>query len=155
GPSGFLGEMTLLSAQTVYLTSVVTEPMRYVAVDRETLRQLLFDDGTLSDLLLSAFVQRREMLQTQGVGIEILGSAHHHETRELVEFARRMRLPHSWRDPDEDPAAATLIAGIEAGELPLVRLPAGDELRAPSSGERSRALGIGLELAPRQEVDLL
>src|SRR6185437_7023902 len=155
GASGFLGEMNLLSGQTVYLTAVVTEPMRYVAVDRETLRQLLFDDGALSDLLLSAFVQRRELLQTQGVGMEIVGSARHHETRELVEFARRMRLPHSWRDPDEDPDAATLIAGIDAAELPLVRLPGGDELRAPSNGELSRALGIGLELAPREEVDLL
>ena len=29
GPSGFLGEVNLLSGQTVYLTAVVTEPMRY------------------------------------------------------------------------------------------------------------------------------
>jgi thioredoxin reductase (NADPH) len=155
GTSGFLGEMNLLSGQTVYLTAVVTEPMSYVAVDRETLRQLLFDDGALSDLLLSAFVQRRELLQAEGVGIEIVGSARDHGTRDLVEFARRMRLPHSWRDPDEDPDAATLIAGIDAAELPLVLLPGGSELRAPSNGELSRALGIGLELAPREEVDLL
>jgi thioredoxin reductase (NADPH) len=36
-----------------------------------------------------------------------------------------------------------------------VRLPGGAELRRPSNGELSRALGIGLELAPREEVDLL
>ena len=54
GPSGFLGEMNLLSGQTVYLTAVVTQPMRYIAVDREVLRQLLFDDGPLGDVLLSA-----------------------------------------------------------------------------------------------------
>jgi len=53
GPSGFLGEMNLLSGQTVFLTAVVTEPMRYVAVDRVTLRDLLFEDSTLSDMLLS------------------------------------------------------------------------------------------------------
>src|SRR5262249_20202072 len=40
GASGFLGEMNLLSGQTVFLTAVVTEPMRYIAVDREILRQL-------------------------------------------------------------------------------------------------------------------
>src|SRR5882757_1818995 len=74
GTSGFLGEMNLLSGQTVFLTAVVTEPMRYIAVDRETLRGLLFEDGALSDILLSAFVQRRELLQQQeGVGIEIVG----------------------------------------------------------------------------------
>ena len=35
GPSGFLGESNLLSGQTVYLTAVVTQPMRYIAVERE------------------------------------------------------------------------------------------------------------------------
>jgi thioredoxin reductase (NADPH) len=39
--------------------------------------------------------------------------------------------------------------------VPLVRLPGGTQLRRPSNGELSRALGIGLELAPREEVDLL
>ncbi len=74
GASGFLGEMNLLSGQTVFLTAVVTEPMRYIAVDREELRGLLFEDGSLSDLLLSAFVERRELLQQrQGIGIEIVG----------------------------------------------------------------------------------
>src|SRR3954468_1045876 len=40
---GFLGEVNLLSGQTVYLTAVVTEPLRYVAVERDVLRTLLFD----------------------------------------------------------------------------------------------------------------
>ncbi len=156
GAAGFLGEMNLLSGQTVFLTAVATEPMRYIAVDRDTLRQLLFDDPELSDLLLSAFVQRRELLQQrQGIGIEILGPRHSDATREMVEFARRMRLPSSWRDPAEDLEAATLIEGVAAAELPLVRLPGGTELRNPAHGELSRALGIGLELGDREEVDLL
>ena len=36
GASGFLGEMNLLTGQTAYLTAVVTQPMRYIAVDRYT-----------------------------------------------------------------------------------------------------------------------
>jgi thioredoxin reductase (NADPH) len=36
-----------------------------------------------------------------------------------------------------------------------VRLPGGLELRGPSTGEVSRALGVGRELEPREEVDLL
>ena len=48
GTSGFLGEMNLLSGQTVYLTAVVTQPLRYIAVDRDELRPLLFDDGALA-----------------------------------------------------------------------------------------------------------
>jgi thioredoxin reductase (NADPH) len=154
--NGFLGEMNLLSGQTVFLTAVVTTPMRYIAVDREDLRKLLFEDSSLSDLLLPAFVSRREMLQErQGIGLEVIGPRDSHETRETVDFLKRQRLPYSWRDPAEDAEAATLFADLEEHEVPLVRLPGGVDLRRPTNGEVSRTLGIGLELAPREQVDLL
>ena len=75
----------------------------------------------------------------------------------IVEFARRNHLPYSWRDSEhlDDPDAAALVAGLAAESLPLVRLPGDQELRGPSTGQVSRALGIGLELAPREEVDLV
>jgi thioredoxin reductase (NADPH) len=156
GASGFLGEMNLLSGQTVFLTAIVTEPMRYIAVDREVLRQLLFEDGSLSDLLLSTFIQRRELLQQrQGIGIEIIGPRGSSESRALIDFAKSQRLPFSWADPQTDAAAAALIEQLEPLEIPLVRLPGGRELRRPTNGELSRALGIGLELSAREEVDLL
>jgi len=156
--SGFLGEMNLLSGQTVYLTAVVTRPMRYIEVDRDVLRQIMFEDGPLGDLLMSTFVARREALQqVQGVGFEIIGPRSSEQTRHLVEFARRNRLPHTWRDPEhaDDPAAAALIDALGPRDLPLVRLPGGIEMRNPSGGEVSRALGIGLELAAREDVDLV
>ncbi len=156
GASGFLGEINLLSGQTVFLTAVVIEPTRYIAVEREVLRQLLFEDGALSDLLLAAFVERREQLQRhEGIGVEIVGPRNSSGTRRLLDFARHMKLPHSWRVPEESEEAAALVAPLGPADLPLVRLPGGRELRAPSNGELSRALGIGLELAQREEVDLL
>src|SRR5438309_10391754 len=69
GASGFLGELNLLSGQTVFVNAVVTRPMRYIAVEREVMRGLLYEDGPLSDLVLSAFIARREGLQrVQGIG---------------------------------------------------------------------------------------
>jgi thioredoxin reductase (NADPH) len=153
---GFLGEMNLLSGQTVFLNAVVTKPMRYIAVERDVLRKLLFEDGTLADLLLPAFISRRELLQQRhGVGVEIIGPRESAETRRLVEFSRRARLPHEWRDTDGDADAAALIEGWDPGRIPLVRLPGGVQLERPTNGELSRTLGIGLELEPREEVDLL
>jgi thioredoxin reductase (NADPH) len=151
GASGFLGEVNLLSGQTVFLTAVVTQPMRYIAVDREVLRGLLFEDGALSELLLSSFVARRELLQSrQGIGFEIVGSREWPDTRRLIEFAGVQRLPYQWVD-----ASGQSLDGAGAGQAPLVRLPGGQELRNPSNGELLRALGIGIELAPREQVDLL
>jgi thioredoxin reductase (NADPH) len=146
GPSKFLGELNLLSGQTVFVTAVATEPLRYIAVEREALRELLFEDGPLSDLLLSTFIARREALQTvAGLGLEIVGPHSSEATVRMVEFARSNRLPYTWDD----------TAPPGSGEAPLVRLPGGVELHAPSTGQVLRALGVGAELAPREEVDLL
>jgi thioredoxin reductase (NADPH) len=156
GASAFLGEMNLLTGQEVFLTAVTTKPMRYIAVERAELRQLLLEDAVLSDILLSAFVQRRELLQQrQGIGIEIVGGRDSAPTRQLIDFAKRQRLPYTWTDPADSEEAAQAIEPLKPAEMPLVRLPGGGELRAPSDGELSRALGIGLELGPREEVDLL
>jgi thioredoxin reductase (NADPH) len=144
GPSGFLGELNLLSGQTVFVNAVVTRDLRYVAVDRDALRSLLFDDEPLSDLLLTTFISRREALQrVQGIGIEIVGPRSSEATMAMLGFVRSNRLPYTWREEAPD------------GPLPLVRLPGGAELRAPTTGQVSRALGIGRELARREEVDLV
>jgi len=158
GASGFLGELNLMTGQTVYLTAVATKPMRYIAVEREALRPLLFEDGPLGDVLLSAFTSRREALQRhQGIGVEIFGPRSSAETREMVDYVRRGRLPYTWRDPEhaDDPEAAALVAALAPEDLPLVRLPGGTELRRPSGGQVWRALGIGAELGAREEVDLV
>jgi thioredoxin reductase (NADPH) len=146
GPSGFLGELNLLSGQTVFVSALVTEPLRYIAVERGALRSLLNEDGPLGDLLLSTFIARREALQSvQGIGMQIVGPHGSEPTMRMLEFARANRLPYTWED----------AAPLGGGALPLVRLPGGGELHGPTAGQVLRALGIGLELAPREQVDLL
>jgi thioredoxin reductase (NADPH) len=146
GASSFLGELNLLSGQTVFFAAVVTEPLRYVAVEREALRALLFEDGPLSDLVLSTFIARREALQrVQGIGLEIVGPRSSAATMQMLDFVRANRLPFTWQE----------TAPPGGAEPPLVRLPGGVELQHPTRGEVLRALGVGRELARREEVDLL
>jgi thioredoxin reductase (NADPH) len=146
GPSGFLGELNLLSGQSVMVNAFVVEPLRYIAVERSALRLLLTEDGPLADLVLSTFISRREALQSvQGIGLEIVGPHASEPTMRMLEFARANKLPYTWEDG----------APPGGGALPLVRLPGGGELQGPTAGEVLRALGIGLELESREEVDLL
>src|SRR5262245_12491017 len=131
GPSAFLGELNLLSGQTVFINAVVTEPLRYIAVERGALRSLLIEAGPLSDLLLSPFISRREALQNvQGIGMEITGPRDSEPTMRMLEFARANRLPYTWRE----------AAPPGDGALPLVRLPGGGELHGPTPGQVLRAL---------------
>src|SRR6476469_1196914 len=87
GASSFLGELNLLSGQTVFVTAVVTKPLRYVAVERDALRDVLFDDGPLRDLVLSPFLARLEALQrVQGIGLEIIVLRSSEATIQMLDF---------------------------------------------------------------------
>src|SRR3954453_12016202 len=113
GPSRFLGELNLLSGQSVFVAAVVTDALRYIAVDRDVLRDLLFEDGPLSDLVLSTFIARREALQTvEGLGVEIVGPHSSAATMRMLDFVRTNRLPFTWHD-------------TPSADAPLVRLPGG------------------------------
>src|SRR3954453_20277442 len=114
GASKFLGEITLLSGQTVFLAAVVVEPMRFIAVDRDVLRSLLFEDGPLADLVLSTFIARREALQgVEGIGMEVIGPHRSKATLEMPDWARGNRLPLTCRDTElpGDLAAAAAVEG--------------------------------------------
>jgi thioredoxin reductase (NADPH) len=156
GASQFLGEMNLLSGQSLLVSAVAATDLRYIAVERGPLRDPLFEDASFGDLLLSTFVARREaMQQVDDIGLEIFGPHSLAATRRMLAFARGNRLPYSWHDPEkDDPDAVALLEGLDGEALPVVRLPGGIEMQAPSVGDLSRALGIGRELTDEQ-VDLL
>lgn len=44
GRSGFLGELNLLTGQTVFVNARATQPLRYIAVERAALRSLLNEE---------------------------------------------------------------------------------------------------------------
>jgi thioredoxin reductase (NADPH) len=158
GSSAFLGELNLMSGQTSLVSAVAVTDVRYVVVELNVFRELLFDDAPLSDLVLTTIIARREQLQqVQGLGIEILGPRSSPATMQILEFARSNRVPYTWHDTSrgDKPAVTALVRGVEAERLPLVLLPGGVQLYAPSAGEVSRRLGIGAELPEHVEVDLL
>ena len=82
----------------------------------------------------------------QDVGLEIVGPRSSQATMRMLDYLRMNRLPFTWHETED---------GLDPSSLPLVRLPGGTDLLAPSTGQVSRALGIGRELGPREEVDLL
>ena len=74
----------------------------------------------------------------------------------MVEFAAREPAAlHAGATRRGTPPSQPLVAGIDDASLPLVRLPGDIELRAPTTGQVLRTLGIGRELEPLEEVDLL
>jgi thioredoxin reductase (NADPH) len=105
GPGRFLGELNLLTGQGVFLTAVVSEPGSVLILDVDELRRLLAEEPTLSELILRALLLRRSLLQGEGVGLRIIGSRFSADTRRLLEFVARNRLPYTWLDLETEQGA--------------------------------------------------
>jgi thioredoxin reductase (NADPH) len=99
---------------------------------------------------------RRQWLAQRQTGLRIVGSRSSAQTRRLLEFAARNRLPHVWLDTDTDPAAGRVLARhhVPASQTPVVVMRGGELLRQPSNVELARAAGIGTRPAPGGTYDV-
>jgi thioredoxin reductase (NADPH) len=97
------------------------------------------------------------MLIGLGSGFRIVGSCYSPDTKRLLEFAARNRLPHRLIDLDKDEQAENLLRrlGIGVGETPVVVLGGTDVLRNPSSAELARRMGLRPESSGADVCDLL
>jgi thioredoxin reductase (NADPH) len=143
GPGRFLGELSLLTGQAAFFTAVMRENGEVLQVPVEQLRALVAQDASLGDLILRAYLMRREILIGLGAGLRIVGSRYSPETRRLREFCARNRIPHRWIDLEEDQEAERLLSGmgIAPDQTPVV-IWHGEVLRNPSPDLLARAIGL-------------
>jgi thioredoxin reductase (NADPH) len=143
GPGRFLGELSLLTGQGAFFTAVVREAGEVLVVGVERLRRLVTHDPELGDVILRAYVVRRELLIGFGAGFKVIGSRFSPDSRRLREFLARNRFPHRWIDLEQDQAAELLVRelGVSPAETPLVIW--GERiLRNPSNAELAAAVGL-------------
>jgi thioredoxin reductase (NADPH) len=156
GPGRFLGELSLLTGQAALFTAVVREPGEVLVVPVERLRELVSQDSMLGDLILRAYLLRREMLIGLSAGFTIVGSRYSRDTRRLREFCARNRLPHRWIDVEQDEDAEALLRELSVSpeETPVVIL--GHEvLRNPSNAELGGRIGLRIPSPGEQLCDLI
>ena len=89
----FVGEMTMLTGQAIYVSAVVRKGGKVLAISPERLKEVVTEEPALSDIFLKAFLARRSYAMRVGVGLRIVGSRHSGDASRLREFAARNRLP--------------------------------------------------------------
>ncbi len=157
GSGRFLGEMSMLTGQRLYLTGVVREAGQVIQVPIDELRKLVAEDKTLSDIFLGAFMARRSILIGVGTGLKLIGSRFSPDTRRLREYLARNRMPHQWIDLEEDENAEALLdqLGVSPADTPVVIPAGGDILNNPVNEDVGRAIGIGAKGPPPALCDVL
>src|ERR687893_1377376 len=151
--SRFLGELNMLTGQGLYLSAVVRQGGRVLAISRERLKEVVTEEPNLSDIILKAFLARRSYLMRTGVGLRMIGSRHSGDATRLREFAARNRLPHVWIELEEDPEAAALLKefGAKPSETPVTIWQGEEVLKNPTNAEFARTIGLKVD-APRQRT---
>ena len=76
--------------------------------------------------------------------VRVVGDRWSDRSHELKTFLARNHVPYRWYDVDRDPEGGRLhaLAGAEPGDLPLVLVPGGATLRAPTTLDLAGALGL-------------
>ena len=101
GRHRFLGELSLLTGGTVYLTAVVRDPGEVVQVPVAKLRKLLSRDEELANIVLGAYLSRRTILIEAQAGVRVVGSRYSGDTLRIKEFLTRNGEPYSSLDVDD------------------------------------------------------
>ncbi|HEV3263949.1 MAG TPA: FAD-dependent oxidoreductase [Acidimicrobiales bacterium] len=157
GAGRFLGELNMLTGQAVYLTARVSKDGQVRRVSPERFRRFMSEDTELSDVILRAFMARREILVTGDAArsVQLLGSRTSRAALALRTWAARQHLPHMWIEVESaegEDLLSTLDAGTE--DLPLAVTPTA-LLRRATPGTLSDNLGLAYRAVAGRHFDLV
>jgi thioredoxin reductase (NADPH) len=154
---GFIGELNLLTGQTVYLTARVAEAGTVYRIDPDAFRRVMSEDPELSDLLLKALLTRRKLLRDAPAAarnIVIVGSSLSSSALALRTYAARQVLPHKWFDYETVEGKRVLSAAdLTVADLPAVLTPS-RTLRNATPGELAEHLGLSYHRAADRSIDV-
>jgi thioredoxin reductase (NADPH) len=110
------------------------------------LRQVLNQDPRLSDLILQAFIARRQLMRESDefTGLRVIGSRYSRDTFRIRDFLAKNRVLFTWLDLEGDPAVGQLLQqfGVSEADTPIVACAHCLVLRNPSNRDLAEAIGI-------------
>ena len=158
GPGQFTGEVNMLSGRRSLVRVTAAEPGEVAEVERDRLLGLVQTDGELSEILMRAFILRRQELVTNGIGdVVVVGSMHCPATLRVREFLNRNGHPYSFLDLDREQGVQEMLDGfgVREGEVPVLIWRGTVVLRNPSSGQIADTLGFNDSIDATQVRDLV
>src|SRR5688572_10753990 len=128
------------------VSAVARGDSEVLEVPRAALRQMLNQCPALSDLVLQAFIARRQMLRESPdfTGLRVIGSRYSQDTFRVRDFLAKNRALFTWVDVETEPGVDHLLKqfGVTEADTPVVACGRMVLLRNPSNRELADAIGI-------------
>lgn len=146
GPGEFTGDAFQLTGSPSLFSGVARSECEAYEVSPDALRQILNNHPDLGDVILQAFLARRQLVTQPGTytGLRVIGSRYSRDTFRIRDFLAKNRMPFTWLDLEGDPQVDKLLRqfGLAATDTPVVAWGRKLLLRNPSNRELAEALGI-------------
>jgi thioredoxin reductase (NADPH) len=150
GPGNFSGDVNHLTGNPAIIRAVTKGPTELYALSSAALREMLSQCPDLSDIVLQAFIARRQLLRESDsfTGLRVLGSRYSQDTFRVRDFLAKNRVLYTWLDLEAEPDVERLLKqfGVAETDMPVIACAHQVLLRNPSNLEMAEALGLRRQL---------
>src|SRR5438105_3737021 len=146
GPGDFTGDVGHLTGSPKVVSAIARSECQVYEMSAEDLRKVLNQDPQISDLILQAFIARRQLMREspEFPGLRVIGSRYSRDTFRIRDFLAKNRVLFTWLDLEGDPAVSQLLQqfGVTEADTPIVACAHKVLLRNPSNREMAETIGI-------------
>lgn len=160
-PHRAIGELSLLTGQTVGFQLIASQPGRVLRIRRDRLRELLAAETEVSDVMIRMLAARRSIVIELGAKrwrvLRLIGSKYSGRTLKLREFLVRNRVPHRYLELEDEPDDCQAVLeryGLQADDGPFVIWRGEQVLQRPSTGELAELIGLTTDFDTDNDFDL-
>jgi len=151
----FTGDIDMLTGNPTLVSAVAKTKCKVYEISRSNLRRIIKEVPDLSDMILNAFLMRRELLKAQGYeGIRLVGSRFSKDTNRIRDLLTKNKIPFTWLDLEKDEKVQNLLDQFEISqsELPVLFIGMEQTLKNPSDTKLARELGIKKKISDRSHI---
>ena len=146
GAGEFTGDVGHLTGNPKVVTGMAKIDSEVYEISDKALREILNQDPQLSDIILQAFIARRQLMRESDdfTGLRVIGSRYSRDTFRIRDFLAKNRMLFTWLDLEGDPAVGQLLKqfGVAEADTPIVACAHRVLLRNPSNRELAETIGI-------------
>ena len=142
----FTGEVSHLTGAPAVVSAIALGHCEVYQISGEGLRRVLNVCPDLSDIILQAFIARRQLLRQspEFTGLRVIGSRYSADTLRVRDFLAKNRVLFTWVDVETDPQVDRLLRefGVTEADTPVVACGHRLMLRNPSNRQLADTIGI-------------
>src|SRR4051812_4197109 len=108
---GFSGDIDHLTGNPSVVSGVARTEGEALEISTQRLREVLNQLPHLSDIILQAFIARRQLLRESEsfIGLRVIGSRYSQDTFRIRDFLAKNHVLFTWLDLENDPAVAKML----------------------------------------------